>query len=490
MSSTQTTKKFLNYINGRWVESESNQVINSTNPTKFNEVVGSVQSSTVEDINVAVKAGKESFEIWKNTSSVKRGDYLYKAANILEKRVEDIAVSATLEMGKTFEETKGEVMRAISILRFYAQEGMSKVGEVIPSANSKNLLYTTRTPVGVVGVISPWNFPIAIPVWKIAPALIYGNTIVFKPATETAVTAAKIVEAFADAGIPEGVLNFVTGRGSKIGDYFIEHQDINAISFTGSNDIGRRVAMASISRGSKYQLEMGGKNPAIVLKDADLELAAKLTINGAMKHTGQKCTATSRVFVQSSIYEEFKELLLQKTKEIKIGSGLDESVYMGPLASKEQREKVLNYIDIGEREGAKLIYGGRVPEGKEYENGYYFEPTIFENVKNNMIIAQQEIFGPVLSLIKVDSYEEAVEQANNIQFGLSASLFTRDVAKSLAFVNDIEVGMVKVNGESAGVEPQAPFGGMKQSSSHSREQGKAAIEFYTSIKTVTITPTP
>ncbi|MFF2445570.1 alpha-ketoglutaric semialdehyde dehydrogenase GucD [Neobacillus sp. NPDC058068] len=481
---------FDNYINGRWVKGKRNEVIESKNPANFNEVVGVVQSSSSEDVDHAVNSAKNALKQWQDTSAVQRGIYLNKAADIMENRLQEIAEIATKEMGKTIGETKGEVLRAATILRYYAQEGMNKVGDVIPSADSKNLLYTTRTPVGVVGVISPWNFPIAIPIWKIAPALIYGNTIVFKPATETAITAAKLVEVFDEAGLPAGVLNLVTGKGSIIGDYFLEHRGINAISFTGSNDIGKKVATAAINRGSKYQLEMGGKNPAIVLGDADLEVAAELVVNGAMKHTGQKCTATSKVFVQESIYEDFKSRVVDKLKSIKVGDGLEEGVYMGPLSSKNQQEIVLRYIEQGKLEGAALSYGGGIPIGEQYETGYYVEPTLFENVTNEMTIAREEIFGPVLCLIKIDSYEEAIRQANDTEFGLSAALFTRDLARSLDFINQIEVGMVKVNGETAGVEPQAPFGGMKQSSSHSREQGKAAIEFFTSIKTVTITPTP
>ncbi|EKN63457.1 aldehyde dehydrogenase family protein [Schinkia azotoformans] len=481
---------FGNYINGKWTEGKNSEVIESKNPANFEEIVGVVQSSSTEDVDDAVNAAVTALKQWKNISSVERGDYLNKAADIMESRLLEIAETATKEMGKTLAETKGEVLRAATILRYYAQEGLNKVGEVIPSANSKNLLYTTRTPVGVVGVISPWNFPIAIPIWKIAPALIYGNTVFFKPATETATTAAKLVEVFDEAGLPAGVLNFVTGKGSIIGDYFLSHNGINAISFTGSNEIGKKVAIAAINRGSKYQLEMGGKNPAIVLDDANLELATELVVNGAMKHTGQKCTATSKVFVHQEIYEDFKTRVLNKVKSIKIGNGLEQDVYMGPLATKEQQEKVLSYINKGKEEGATLLYGGSIPEGPEYKAGFYVEPTVFENVTNHMTIAREEIFGPVLCLIKVADYQEAIRQANDTEFGLSAAIFTRDLSKSLEFVNDIEVGMVKVNGETAGVEPQAPFGGMKQSSSHSREQGKAAIEFFTSIKTVTITPTP
>ncbi|RKL65039.1 aldehyde dehydrogenase family protein [Salipaludibacillus neizhouensis] len=481
-------KVYLNYINGDWSSGSNGETIPSVNPANTDEIVGYVQSSTVVDVNIAVKSAKSAQKKWENISSVQRGNILHKVANVLEARTEDIAVTATKEMGKTLAETTGELARAVSILRFYAQEGLRKTGDVIPSQDNNNLLYTTRVSLGVVGVISPWNFPIAIPVWKIAPALVFGNTVVFKPATETAITAVKIAEAFHEGGIPKGVFNLVTGKGSVIGDALIENESIDGISFTGSNVVGKKVALGAIERGAKYQLEMGGKNPAIVMDDADLDVAEELTVNAAMKHTGQKCTATSIVYVHCDIYDEFKERILKRVHDIKVGSGIDPSVYMGPLSSRNQLEGVMKYIEKGIEEGGKLIYGGKRMEGLKYDKGYFIEPTVFENVSKNMTIAREEIFGPVLALIKIESLEDALTQANESIFGLSSSIFTRDLAKSLQFVKEIQAGMVKVNGESAGVEPQAPFGGMKQSSSGSREQGTAAIEFFTSIKTITITP--
>ncbi|HZH60666.1 MAG TPA: aldehyde dehydrogenase family protein [Metabacillus sp.] len=482
------SKVYYNYINGNWIQGSSGETIPIINPANTDEIVGYVQNSTVDDVNIAVSTARNIQKEWENTSSVERGNILHKVANVLETKTEDIAVSATKEMGKTLAETRGEVARAISILRFYAQEGLRKTGDVIPSQNSQSLLYTTRVPLGVVGVISPWNFPIAIAVWKIAPALIYGNTVVFKPATEAAITAIKIVEAFHKAGIPNGVLNLVTGKGAVIGDRIISHKGIDGITFTGSNDVGKKIALASIEKGAKYQLEMGGKNPAIVMEDANLDLAEELIVSGAMKHTGQKCTATSKVYIQRNIYYEFRERILKRVRAIKVGSGLDPSVYMGPLSSINQLERVLKYIEKGKKEGAELTYGGKRLKGREYEKGYFIEPTVFENVSSKMTIACEEIFGPVLALIMVDSLEDALLQANDSPFGLSASIFTRDLEKAFQFTKEIQAGMVKVNGESAGVEPQAPFGGMKQSSSGLREQGTAAIEFFTSMKTITINP--
>jgi acyl-CoA reductase-like NAD-dependent aldehyde dehydrogenase len=477
-------KTYLNYINGEWVPATTNQKDTSINPANRNDIVGFVQASAIEDLNNAVDSAKKAQALWRKLSGAARGEYLYKAANALERHADDIAETMTREMGKTFPEAKGETMRGAAILRYYAGEGLRKIGDVIPSTDAGALLYTTRVPLGVVGVITPWNFPVAIPIWKMAPALIYGNTVVFKPAQETAVTAAKIVECLHEAGLPAGVINMVTGDGSLIGQGIVEHTDISAITFTGSNTVGKMIGKMALSRGAKYQLEMGGKNPVIVLEDADLELAVDATINGGLRSTGQKCTATSRVIIQNGVYEQFKEKLYAKVKELKIGNGLDGQTWMGPCATEKQLETVLSYIHKGIEEGATLVYGGRRLEEGELKEGFFVEPTIFENVSPEMTIFKEEIFGPVLALIKVDTIEEALSLANEVDFGLSASIFTKNIGSMLTFIDDIEAGLVRINAESAGVELQAPFGGMKQSSSHSREQGQAAIEFFTSIKTV------
>lgn len=479
-----TVKTYLNYINGEWVPAEANRIDASINPANRNEIVGFVQASAIEDLNNAVDSAKKAQALWRKLSGAARGEYLYKAANALERHADDIAETMTREMGKPFLEAKGETMRGVAILRYYAGEGLRKIGDVIPSTDAGALMYTTRVPLGVVGVITPWNFPVAIPIWKMAPALIYGNTVVFKPAQETAVTAAKIVECLHEAGLPAGVVNMVTGDGSLIGQGIVEHTGINAITFTGSNVVGKMIGKMALSRGAKYQLEMGGKNPVIVLEDADLELAVDATINGGLRSTGQKCTATSRVFIQSGVYEQFKEKLFVKVKELKIGNGLDGQAWMGPCATEKQLKTVLSYIHKGIEEGATLVYGGRRLEEGELKEGFFVEPTVFENISPEMTIFKEEIFGPVLALIKVDTIEEALSLANEVDFGLSASIFTKNIGSMLTFIDDIEAGLVRINAESAGVELQAPFGGMKQSSSHSREQGQAAIEFFTSVKTV------
>ncbi|WP_100406703.1 alpha-ketoglutaric semialdehyde dehydrogenase GucD [Bacillus solitudinis] len=482
--SVQTAVTCLNFINGEWHPSEQEAVDASINPANRNEVVGYVQKSTIQDLDKAVEAANRAKKAWRKLSGAARGEYLYKVANILEKNINIVAETMTREMGKTLPEAKGETARGVAILRYYAGEGLRKIGENIPSTDSEALMFTTRSPLGVVGVITPWNFPVAIPIWKIAPALIYGNTVVLKPAQETAVTASKVMECFAEAGFPSGVINMVTGPGSVIGQGIIDHPTIDGITFTGSDTVGKRVGQGALARGAKYQLEMGGKNPVIVANDADLDLAVDATISGGLKSTGQKCTATSRVIVQQDIYEAFKERLIEKVNQLQVGDGLQAETWMGPCASESQLNTVLSYIEKGKEEGATLLSGGNRYENPELAQGFYVQPTVFEDVKSEMTIAQEEIFGPVLALMKVETMEEALEVANDVKFGLSASIFTTNISSMLSFINEMDAGLVRINAESAGVELQAPFGGMKQSSSHSREQGQAAIEFFTSIKTV------
>ncbi|MCY9661856.1 aldehyde dehydrogenase family protein [Paenibacillus chondroitinus] len=475
---------YLNYINGEWQAAGTGQTVPSINPAKKSEVVGYVQSSSLEDLNQAVASAKSAQQGWRKLSGAARGDYLFKAANVLESRINEIAESMTREMGKTLPEAKGETARGVAILRYYAGEGMRKIGDVIPSSDSEALMFTTRTPLGVVGVISPWNFPVAIPIWKMAPALIYGNAVVLKPAQETAVTAAKIVECFAEAGLPAGVLNLVTGSGAVIGQGLAEHPDVNGITFTGSNQVGKRVGQAALARGAKYQLEMGGKNPILIAADADLDLAVDATISGGIRSTGQKCTATSRVIVMSEVYEAFKEKLLSKLKGLTVGHGMDAGTWLGPCANENQLKTVQSYIQKGIEEGAMLLFGGSSPDHPDLAEGFYVQPTVFDKVTPEMAIAREEIFGPVLALIQVESMEQAIQVANDSDFGLSASIYTQNIGNILSFIQDMDAGLVRINSETAGVELQAPFGGMKQSSSHSREQGQAAIEFFTSIKTV------
>jgi len=485
---TNQVKTYKNFINGEWKKDATNKTLKSINPANKDEVLGYIQDSSEEVVNQAVEAAKSAKNTWKQMSGADKGNILYKAAEILENRKDEIAEILTKEMGKPIAEAQGETTRGVAILRYYAGEGLRKTGDVIPASDSSALMYTDRVPLGVVGIIAPWNFPVAIPLWKIAPALIYGNTVVFKPAQDAAVTAAKVIECLVDAGLPKGVINYVTGRGSVVGERIITHPDIKGISFTGSNKIGQRVAEGAVARGAKYQLEMGGKNPVIVADDADLDEAVKATISGGYSSTGQKCTATSRVIIHEKVYEEFKQKLIEQTQSMKIGDGLNTETDLPPSVNEQQLNSILYHIDKAKEEGATLLTGGKQPDESELQSGFYVEPTIFENVKSTMTLGQEEVFGPVLALMKVSSVEEGINIANDIDFGLSASIFTKNTENMFKFIKDIDVGLVRVNFETAGVELHAPFGGMKDSSSDSREQGQVAKEFFTSIRTVFIKP--
>ncbi|MFE3575093.1 aldehyde dehydrogenase family protein [Lysinibacillus sp. NPDC059133] len=448
------------------------------NPAKPSQCIGQVELLTIDETKEVIVAAQDAFEGWKNTSSVARGEILRVTADLLEKNMDKVAEIASSEMGKTKNELLGEVKRGASILRYFAQEGMRATGEVLPSANEAKLLYTMRVPLGVVAAITPWNFPVAIPLWKIAPALVYGNTVVWKPSIESALTGKLIGELFEQAGLPKNVLNVVQGRGSKVGQVLLEAPEVKAITFTGSNSVGQSILDTAGSTNKKIQLELGGKNAAIILADANINQAAKLTIEGAMKQTGQRCTATSRVYIEEAVYEKVLEQLIEEVKKFEVG------VTMGPVSSKGQYDAILSAIEKAKIEGAELVFGGGPTKGML--EGYFIDPTIFTNVTHEMSIAHEEIFGPVLAVIKVKDYEEAIRLSNDSNFGLSASIYTNNIPKAFDFINRSEVGLVQVNDETGGAEPQAPFGGVKNSSTGAREQGQAAKEFFTTFKTITI----
>jgi aldehyde dehydrogenase (NAD+) len=418
----------------------------------------------------------------------KRAEILLKAAQLFEARLDEVAEALTLEEGKTLAESKGEAARGVSLLRYFSGEALQPIGEVYPSASATTFLYAERVPLGPVALITPWNFPIAIPTWKIAPALAFGNTVVLKPADLTPLTAWHLVDVLEKAGLPPGVLNLVVGRGSRVGQALVADPRIKAISFTGSNDVGTRLGVQAVQRGAKFQLEMGGKNPVVVLRDADIAKAVELTIAGAMLSTGQKCTATSRVVVEKDVLDGFRDALVARAASLKVGDGMKGETYMGPLVSADAEKTVLGYIEAGKAEGARLATGGSKLRGDEYDRGYFVAPTVFDRVGPDMRIAQEEIFGPVVGIIEAKDFDEAVRIANHTRFGLSASIVTRDLDRAMRFVREIEAGIVHVNSQTAGAEPQVPFGGFKGSSSGSREQGKAAREFFTQIKTVYMDP--
>ncbi len=473
-----------NYINGKWKPSRSNETIPNINPANTDEVLGHTPLSTVEDAREAVAAAKEAFPKWKATPAPVRGKLLFKAADLLQQRLEEMATLLTKEEGKVLKDSRGEVQRSINIMEFTAGEGRRLRGATIPSELPSTFVYTIRQPVGVAGLITPWNFPVAIPIWKIAPALVAGNTVVLKPSELTPLTAIKIVEIFEEAGFPPGVLNMVLGSGNTVGEEIVNNPHVDALSFTGSNDVGCALYEKGSRRGIRVQCEMGGKNPVVVLRDADLDLAVEGVAQGGFGSTGQRCTASSRVIVEESIADRFTEMLLSRMERIRTGNGLDPEIDMGPCVEEKQMNKVLRYIEIGKSEGARLLRGGKRLTGGAFDKGFFVEPTLFDNVSVDMRIAQEEIFGPVISLLRAKSFEEAVETANSVKFGLCSSLYSGDMSTILRFTEMSEAGKVHINSPTIGGEAQAPFGGTKATGIGPREQGTEVFEFYTEVKTV------
>jgi acyl-CoA reductase-like NAD-dependent aldehyde dehydrogenase len=468
-------------INGQWLEASTGERYEQRNPANLEEVVGTLAKGTAEDARAAIDAARAALPGWANTPAPARGAILDKAAQILTARLDDIAATLTREEGKTLAEAKGEVTRARDILRYFAGEGWRVGGDVYPSNTPGELLYSRREPLGVVAIITPWNFPIAIPAWKIAPALIYGNTIVFKPARHGELTALAFVETLVEAGLPAGVINCISGSGAVIGDELVGSPHINGVSFTGSYMVGTHIYAQAIKNLTRVQLEMGGKNPTVVLDDADLALAVDLVARSAFGLTGQACTATSRVIVQDGIADRFARAISETARKWVVGNGLEAATQMGPAVSDDQLKTDLDYVQVGQAEGAQLIAGGSPADG----SGYFVQPTVFDGVLPQMRIAQEEIFGPVIGLIRVHTLEEAIEKANGIGFGLSAGVVTNDLKKAFTFANAIDAGVVKINEPTTGLALQAPFGGFKHSSANTfKEQGPAAIEFYTRVKTI------
>ena len=489
VDSGQAVETFGNYIGGEWRPAAGGDSFENRSPANRDEVIGLFASSGGEDVDAAIGAAEDAYKTWRFSSPITRANILHKAANILETRIPDVGRELTREEGKTLKEGIGETTRAVQILRYFAGEAQQPSGEHYPSANPLTLLYTTREPLGVVGIVTPWNFPIAIPAWKIAPALAFGNTVVFKPASLTPLTAVRLVEALAEAGLPAGVLNLVTGSAANVGDPLVRDSRVVAISFTGSNETGAELRKSAAERGAKLQLELGGKNPAIVLADADLDHALTHVVSGAMMSTGQKCTATSRAIIDRTIADRFTEMLAERIAALKVGDPLEAETQIGPLIDERAADRVAKEVGAARDAGSQLLVGGG-RMGNGLERGAFVAPTLFAGVAPGSKLAQDELFGPVLGVIPVDSMDEAMAVANQVKFGLSASIFTRDLGKALAFAREIEAGVVHVNSETPGAEPHVPFGGMKGSSSYSREQGKAAREFYTQTKTVYIDPPP
>ena len=475
---------YRNLIAGQWVECTSNQTFPNINPADTDEVLGHFQASGPEDVQAACDAAAQAQPAWAALPAPRRGEYLFKAAELLESRLDKVSEDMTREEGKTLPEARGEVKRAINILRYFGGEGARSFSYQIPSERPNVFCYMMRKPLGVVGLITPWNFPSAIPAWKMAPALVAGNTVVIKPASLAPLSPYRLVEALVEAGIPAGVLNYVTGSGGGAGNALVDHPAVRAISFTGSCDVGNHLHEKLAGRKVRIQLEMGGKNPTVVLKDADLDYAADILVNGAFFSTGQKCTACSRAIIEKDIYGPLVEKLVAKTRALKVGNGLEQGVQIGPAVDAKQLETDLKYIEIARQEGARLLCGGNRLTGRIYDKGFFVEPTLFDGVTPGMRIAQEEVFGPVLALMVANDFDDAMRLANGVQFGLSASIVSRDLTRVHQFINSIEAGLITINLPTAGVEYQLPFGGTKESSFGMREQGPQALDFYTESRTV------
>jgi acyl-CoA reductase-like NAD-dependent aldehyde dehydrogenase len=486
MATAVMPKVFKNFVNGEWVEARSGKAYENRNPADTDELIGMFCSSTEEDANDAVEAAKEAYKKWRLVPAPKRAEILFRAAELLVKRKEDLARDMTREMGKVLAETRGDVQEAIDMTYYMAGEGRRLFGQTTPSELPNKFAMSVRQPIGVCGMITPWNFPMAIPSWKIMPALICGNTVVIKPAQDTPLSVYHLVQVLVEAGVPRGAVNIVSGSGSKVGSALTKHPDVPVISFTGSTEVGRLIAQACAPDFRHHSLEMGGKNIILVMDDANLDLAVDGAIWGGFGTSGQRCTAASRVAVHKSVYKEFVERFVERAKSLKVGNGLDASTDMGPCINESQLKTVMDYVAIGKNEGAKLLAGGHRLEGGAYAKGWFHEPTVFGDCSPKMRVSQEEIFGPVVSVIPMESLEQGLEIANGVIYGLSASIYTRNVNRAFQAMRDLYTGIVYVNAPTIGAETHLPFGGTKQTGNGHREAAVAAIDFFTEWKTIYI----
>lgn len=471
--------RYKNYINGKWVESKSRELLDDLNPAT-GEVIGYFQKSTAEDVEEAVDAAENAFESWSDLPAPKRGEILLKIAHTLREQKEELAKIMTIEMGKVLAEARGDVQEAIDITEYMAGEGRRLFGFTTPSELKEKFAMTIRRPIGIVGLITPWNFPIAIPAWKIMPALICGNTIVFKPASDTPICAIKLVEIIEKAGVPKGVINLITGSGNVVGDEIVLNKKIRGISFTGSKDTGENIIRKAGIK--KIGLELGGKNAIIIMDDASLSLALEGVLWGAFGTTGQRCTAASRVIIHENVKKKFEDMLLARVKKLKLGNGLKPDTDVGPLINEAAVKKSEYYTEVGKKEGAKMICGGK----RSAMKGFFYEPTIFTDVKPNMRIAKEEIFGPVLSLITIKDVYEAIKVCNDTEFGLSSSIYTENMKNAFLAIEKIEAGIVYINSSTIGAETHLPFGGVKGTGNGTREAGIEGIHEFSETKTIFI----
>ena len=480
MSETLTGSPARNYVGGEWRESASGETYEKRNPWKPSQVTGVYPSSDAEDARAAVAVAREAFPRWAALPGAQRAVFFTKAAAAIEARAEQIAQDMTAEMGKPLRESRLEALRAATILRYAAGEAFRPAGEMYEPSVPNQRLYTLRRPIGVVGLITPWNFPIAIPVWKLAPALIYGNTVVLKLGYEAPRTGLHVAECFAEAGLPPGVLNVLTGSGSKAGAELVRNRDVRAISFTGSVPVGRSVREEATARDCRVQLELGGHNPLIVTADAELDRAVEAAYAGAFWSAGQKCTATRRLFVQGEVYDDFRERLLARVAVGKIGDPADPDTEVGPVVNEAALEDILAAIERAKAEGGTVLAGGERTD----DDAYLIAPSVFEGLSDDAELSCEEVFGPVTSLYRFATLDEAIERANAVRFGLSASIFTRDLHAVQRFTSEIGAGIIHVNSQTAGADVHVPFGGIKGSGWGPHEQGRAAIDFYTETVTV------
>ncbi|GAC1676748.1 MAG: aldehyde dehydrogenase family protein [Terriglobales bacterium] len=484
LGNDQPTNVYKNFIDGEWVDSSTGQTFENRNPADDREVVGIFPKSDKADVEAAVQAAKDAYRKWRLVPAPRRAEIIFRAAEMLIERKEEYSRDMTREMGKVLKETRGDVQEAIDCAYYMAGEGRRLFGPTTPSELPNKFAMAVRQPIGVCGMITPWNFPMAIPSWKLLPAIVCGNTCVIKPAQDTPLSTYNLVRTLSDAGLPKGVINIVGGFGPEAGAPLMEHAEVRAISFTGSSAVGRTVGTTSAQSFKHCSLELGGKNPMIVLDDANLDLAIEGGLWGGFGTTGQRCTATSRIIVQKGVYNNFVQAYVERAKKLKIGNGLDESVDMGPAINERQLKGNLNYVEIGKSEGGKLKCGGHRLDKGEYQHGWFMEPTVFVDVDPKMRIAQEEIFGPVVSIIPCEDLEDAINIANDIEYGLSSSLYTRDVNKAFSAVRDLDAGITYINAPTIGAEVHLPFGGVKATGNGHREGGIGAIDFYSEWKAV------
>lgn len=478
------SKKYQNFINGEWTDALSGETFENRNPANWGEVIGTFPNSGREDVEAAVRSAREAFDAWRLTPAPVRGEIIKKAGDLMIERKQEIAENMTREMGKVLAETLGDVQEGIDTAFYAASEGRRLFGHTVPSELPDKFNMSLRLPVGVAGIITPWNFPMAIPTWKIFPALVCGNCVIFKPASDTPLTATTLVEILLEAGVPPRVVNLVHGGGSGVGAPLVEHRDVNLISFTGSTAVGKTISKAASDTLKRISLELGGKNAQIVLDDADLRLALEGVLWGAFGTTGQRCTATSRLIVQEGVYDKFMDLLVESARKLRLGDGLKSETDVGPLINEGQLKTVDSYVQIGQEEGAKLVLGGKPYREGEAKDGWFYQPTIFTEVTPDMRIAREEIFGPVLSVIRVKTFEDAIRIMNDSSYGLSSSIYTNNVNLAFKALRDIETGITYINGPTIGAEAHMPFGGVKETGNGHREGGWEVYEFYTETKTV------